>query len=114
MNFTCPRRYEQFHSVPQEDADHWRDAGTCSYCGSLSPSKFFEALYAGTELGPTNKNYKVYVGGTSKFYFQHLSEDQRNEFITAYNDHIITIGYPGYFYVLPFFCRSLKVEHDEL
>jgi hypothetical protein len=39
----------------------WRDDGTCSYCGSLSPEQFFAAIDAGCELGPTDKNYKVYV-----------------------------------------------------
>lgn len=38
------------------------DDGTCDYCGSLMPDAFMERLEAGTiKLGPTDKNYKVYV-----------------------------------------------------
>lgn len=41
---------------------HWRDDGTCSYCGSLNPDILFAAIEAGTaELGATDKNYKLYV-----------------------------------------------------
>ncbi|WP_293857266.1 hypothetical protein [uncultured Alsobacter sp.] len=39
----------------------WRDNGTCSYCGSMTPERFFECVEAGNELVPTDKNYKVYV-----------------------------------------------------
>jgi hypothetical protein len=42
----------------------------------------------------------------AKFYYQHLSEAQQQEFIDLHNEHRITIGYPGYLYVLPFFCRE--------
>lgn len=41
----------------------------------------------------------------AKFYFQHLAEDQRNEFIDLLNAKQVKFSYPGYFYVLPFFCR---------
>jgi hypothetical protein len=89
------------------------------------------------ELGPTDKNYKVYVenqGGQvfkqtyrdcprdsephmpdqcthwvtrdmagTKFYFWHLSTEQRKRFIELLNDKKLRIGYPGHFYVKPFF-----------
>ncbi len=45
----------------QAHQSHWREDGTCSYCGSLSPALFFEAIKNGCELGPTDKDYKVYV-----------------------------------------------------
>lgn len=35
--------------------------GNCSYCGSISPETFFDAIEQGCELGPTDKSYKVYV-----------------------------------------------------
>jgi hypothetical protein len=38
-----------------------------------------------------------------KFYFQHLSEEQMQRFIDFYNKKTMKIGYPGYFYSLPFF-----------
>ena len=49
-----------------------------------------------------------FMGGGSrecKFYFQHLSEEQRHEFIDLLNTKQVQFSYPGYFYVLPFFCR---------
>jgi hypothetical protein len=41
-----------------------------------------------------------------KFYFQHLSEEQMKRFVDLYNDQTIKCGYPGYFYVNPFFMKS--------
>lgn len=63
----CPRRSElgntSMFKLPEEDA--WRDdpAGfrRCSYCGSMHPDDLFAFIEAGVELGPTDKNYKVYV-----------------------------------------------------
>lgn len=39
----------------------------------------------------------------AKFYFQHLSEAQRDRFIELHNAHQLRIGYPGRLYVTPFF-----------
>jgi hypothetical protein len=41
----------------------------------------------------------------AKFYYQHLSEAQRNEFVDLVNAGRMVFGYPGYLYRLPFFCR---------
>ena len=41
----------------------------------------------------------------TKFYFQHLDKAQRDRFIELYNEKRLRLGYPGYFYVMPFFCR---------
>lgn len=57
----CPRRGEVFMAGHRVAEDYWHRDGTCSYCGSLSPEKFFEAIEAGYEIGPTDKSYKVYV-----------------------------------------------------
>lgn len=43
----------------------------------------------------------------TKFYFQHLSEDQRREFVELLNAGTMRIGYPGHFYVRPFFTRPV-------
>jgi hypothetical protein len=58
--FRCPRQGEGGPMSEGKQA-FWRGDGTCSYCGSLSPEKFFEACERGDELGPTDKSYKVYV-----------------------------------------------------
>lgn len=105
---------------------------TCTYCGSLHPDDFMAVVSNGSaKLGPTDKTYKVYVEIPSvthqpttttwkngkkitrkvglrtpkmlKFYFQHLEEDQRREFVDLINTSALKIGYPGHFYVLPFF-----------
>lgn len=100
----------------KESQDTWTDRGgvapSCSYCGSLHPDRFMELAREGWTVGPTDKTYKAYlstpegegVHREAKFYFQHLSEQQQNEFIELVNDHTMKVGYPGHFYVLPFFC----------
>lgn len=120
----CPRREES----PAADRafpgpDKYRPDGglvgqalACSYCGSLPPDDFMEAVRQGAEVGPTDKSYKAYLrlpdGGEAKFYFQHLSEDQRREFIDLLNarPRRVAIGYPGRFYVLPFFIAPAPQE----
>lgn len=42
-------------------------------------------------------------GPEAKFYYQHLSVEQQDEFIALVNERRMKIGYPGHFYVLPFF-----------
>ena len=45
-------------------------------------------------------------GQEAKFYYQHLSDEQRAEFIELYNSKRMVLGYPGHFYRLPFFCTQ--------
>lgn len=114
----------------------WREDNTCSYCGSLHPDVFMARLEAGdVELTPTDKSYKVYVyndGGELfnrivkpgegnwlsewqdrvKFYFQHLNRDQQRRFIELVNEGKVKIAFPGYFYVLPFFCVPAPKEDE--
>lgn len=80
----------------------------CDYCGSLHPDRFMDLVREGCEVGPTDKSYKVYIHGPkggmeTKFYFQHLSDEQRREFVDLLNEKRVQIGYPGHFYVRPFF-----------
>jgi hypothetical protein len=140
---------------------HWRSDGTCSYCGSISSQMLFEAIQSGTEIGPTDKNYKIYcdvpdplVGNDrvvgvanqypgngwvpgdpeilqqsgfyadhkwmkieprkatkfGKFYFQHFTEEEKHKFIDLVNQRKINIGYPGHFYVLPYFMVKVGVR----
>ncbi len=109
---TCPRRGGEIGPWERgENLDTWdiREqmhnglrARHCSFCGSLHPDDFMHAARDGVEVGPTDKSYKVYVDqahGGSKFYFQHLSPEQRQEFIQLLNDGTLNIGYPGHFYV---------------
>lgn len=121
-NHTCPRRAEDGTDTtdspftfagPNRDTWDVREPGglrKCSYCGSVHPDDFIARLKAGDELGPTDKNYKAYLEysvGFNKFYYQHLSPEQRTEFIAMLNTHeVIKLGLPGYFTVLPYFIRT--------
>ena len=169
---TCPRRTGELGPWSRNTGeDKWRTdrdgTRTCSFCGSLHPEDFFKAIKEGCELGPTDKNYKVYVDlvephpdelrvvsvinwdpdperikregwkkpdkallerdGWSygdgvkwmqlsrrgprkfgKFYFQHLTPEQQQEFVKLLNDKQLKIGYPGFFYRLPYFVRMGK------
>lgn len=114
--FTCPRRIEDGavegpYTFAGKDIDTFRDDDTCSYCGSLNPDTFMRVVKAEeVVLGPTDKNYKVYVMNEKvdshrKFYFQHLSTEQKHRFIELLNEKKIKLGYPGHFYKKPFFIK---------
>ena len=110
---TCPRRMLEFGPWEREEGlDRYERGGglvgqsrSCSFCGSLPPDDFMDLVRAGAEVAPTDKNYKAYVNGEgkAKFYYQHLDEAQRLEFIELASANRINIGYPDWFYVLPFF-----------
>lgn len=116
---TCPRRAEDgtddptspfVGAGPNQDtykAGHGLigQARGCSYCGSMHPDDFMEEARSGRELGVTDKNYKVYVEGPTKgkFYYQHLSTEQKKEFVDLYNAKTLHIGWPGFFTVYPYF-----------
>lgn len=112
---TCPRRYEDTGDAAV-GIDGWvtyQDSSIlrCAYCGSVNPEYLLFAMKCRNfiTLGPTDKDYKVYVSTPQikygKFYFQHFYPDQRIEFVRLMNEKSPTfmISYPGYFYVLPFF-----------
>ena len=70
MTDYCPRAIENGggpdspHRPPYNGAMTWEarhGQRACSYCGSMHPDDFFAAAEAGAQLGPTDKNYKVYV-----------------------------------------------------
>jgi hypothetical protein len=115
----CPRRSENPGGVWRlPDEDTWRpDDDTCSYCGSYNPNKLMDAIRDNNvELGPTDKSYKVYLSFSTKkekkFYFQHFSVAQQQEFIDLLNAKKVKLGYPGRFYVLPFFCQRLVAGEE--
>ncbi len=103
----CPRRDEAPpHFLERLPAtDKWAN-GKCSYCGSLQPRTFLDRLKAGEVLGTTTKNYKAYLGQShDKFYYKHLSTDEREEFIQLYNDGEIEVDFLEYF-IPPFFAAE--------
>lgn len=112
MVLLCPRRVENSGVFKYPVEDSWQQFdgqfSHCSYCGSMNPEELLKMLRIGEcSLGPTDKNYKVYIEYNktreTKFYFQHFSEVQKQEFVELFNQKTFKICYPGYFYVLPFF-----------
>jgi hypothetical protein len=78
----------------------------------MHPDDFMQAIADGHEIGPTNKSYKAYVRflgednerkNSGKFYFQHLSIEQKRTFIDHLNADTMNIGIPGHFFSKPFF-----------
>jgi hypothetical protein len=131
--FTCPRRHEDGTADPESpfviagpDLDEWvvRDdpqypgllntgMPACSYCGSLNPDFFMEKIESeGWTVGPTDKSYKAYVRSTEgpqgKFYFQHLSDEQKVKFVELLNKRSLSIGVPGHFYKKPYFLAETR------
>jgi hypothetical protein len=112
----CPRRPEVGASVPEGSTPDYYAANAglvtqargCSFCGSMPPDEFMEAVRSGVEIDPTDKPYKAYIGGagSGKFYYQHLSPEQMQEFVDLHNARTINWGAPGHPYVLPFFMRT--------
>jgi len=116
---TCPRRMQEMGPWDREEnLDRWSKRSglvkskepACTFCGSMQPDRFMHLIEHGYELGTTVKDYKAYLhnptGGTvGKFYYQHLDEEQKLRFIHLLNSREVNIGVPGYFPVLPFFCR---------
>jgi hypothetical protein len=101
---TCPRRMTDFGPWDRTEGLDVPVDGRCPFCGSLTGDKFMERVRNGDQLGPTDKTYKVYLSDPwAKFYFQHLTETQTSEFFDLFQKQRLTIGYPGHFYVLPFF-----------
>ena len=105
--FECPRRAEAPFRLPGDDGkDTWEtgrgligQARGCSYCGSMNPEDFLQAVKDGKEIGPTDKSYKVYLDDPrGKFYTMHLSPEQAKEFRALYLAGRVAIGYPGNFY----------------
>jgi hypothetical protein len=74
------------------------------------------AAERGLDMEPTDKSYKVYVPGlsgtlghgspTGKFYFQHLSAEQRTRFVELVNSGTVK----ACFYVTPFFMQRLPAQ----
>lgn len=118
---TCPRRIEMFGVWEYKEGMDSYETGSCSFCGSMEPNIFMQAVRDGALLEPTDKNYKVYIElgpkDMTKFYFQHLDATQREEFVDLYSRGKIRVwGIDekgnqhdrGRFYVLPYFMRRVK------
>lgn len=123
---TCPRRSEHGSlEVAVSDDCFYRNRvaetdivdGRCRFCGSMSGDAFMSVLDT-AKITPTDKDYKVYVEleeteligrnvvrKTSKFYFQHLSPEQKQAFVERMNAKTLIIGFPGHFYTTPYFVK---------
>lgn len=45
---------------------------------------------------------------TAKFYFQHLSDDEKTRFVDLLNAKKMKLAFPGHFYRMPFFCARVE------
>ena len=131
--FSCPRRLtvgnllDEWHIGTSfggyEDDQRFHH---CSYCGSMNPDELLGYIREGWYVIPTDKSYKIYVGvplqepqivsdnysvdhkDVGKFYFQHLSIEQRTMFLELYNSKKMKLGYPGFFYTKPYFASKVS------
>lgn len=113
--FTCPLRAVGLASDRREGLDDWVEprgpynSGTlaCSYCGSMRPEEFLDAVKRQVELVPTDKNYKAYLTGENRsefeFFFAHFDVNQARELAALDAAKQINFAFPGRFYVKPFF-----------
>lgn len=104
--FTCPRRRESSIHVGENLDSYEKGHGVigqkrgCTYCGSMHPDDFMDAVREGKEIGPTDKSYKFYVDDhAGKFYTSHLSPEQGHEFWQLHKEGKVNWGYPGHPYV---------------
>ena len=74
------------------------DDGTCRIDEPSKPGEIMK-----DPIDQTHWVWATRESDDSKFYFQHLSEDQMGRFIELLNGKKLKIGYPGYFYQLPYF-----------
>lgn len=112
------KNYKAYVSVPTENPGE-----PCRIGSECGPSVTRDGRWSRDDLTDEEKaagRYdrpimgKVPEAREHKFYYQHLSEDQCREFIQLYNDKKMNIGYPGYFYSMPFFCTGVgNVEETE-
>jgi len=84
------------------------DKGYKVYVKSLSAEQPFKHTYRIDHDDTGDQTKWVWItrdADNSKFYFQHLSDEQKTEFVELYNEKCMKVGYPGYLYTLPFFCK---------
>lgn len=119
----CPRRDDMLATIASlsgqpfvapdpemGDGDEWGEDG-CSYCGSLSPTEFLARAAFGEMIIPTDKNYKAYIGDYEKFYFGHLTREQRREFAQMWVDKKLVIS-GGDFYNVPYVMYGALAKED--
>lgn len=93
---TCPRRMGEGGPWPhEENKDRWmpghglagQDAAglSCSFCGSLHPDRFMELVREGWVVGPTDKNYKAYLG-------KPVTAEDREQRRAEWVDHMSPLG----------------------
>lgn len=125
-HITCPRRMSEFGPwLRREGLDTFISGhGTgseelnCSFCGSLDPETCLTWMASGARITPTDKTYKMYIRldkhKEQRFYFQHFNKEQRAQFIAMYNmrNRPFLMGYPGFFYILPYFCGRHEPDTD--
>lgn len=122
MTHSCPRRAEIGRADGEDEYLPERglvgQPAGCTFCGSLPPDTFMDWIRRGGVVHGTDKSYKAYIeppagesGGEAKFYYKHLSPEQREEFIELFNSKQMKLTESG-LYVLPFFCSWTTESED--
>ncbi|WP_299671653.1 hypothetical protein [uncultured Roseobacter sp.] len=78
---------------------HWREDRTCSFCGSMHPDDFMEAMREAvdpeipTYIDQTTKYYKRYVckpdGALRKFYLWHIPTEEWAKEANELHPHVV-------------------------
>ncbi len=93
--------------------------GKCSRCGRTAQELTFadhpelladaQAYGRGEQLDGSDQRHWTWTTREieqTKFYFQHLSEEQMRRFIELLNGKKLKLDFPGHFYRLPYFIRT--------
>lgn len=106
----CPMNNGLPRAVFNFDEPTWAEDRACSYCGSMHPDDFMQAVRAGSPITTTDKRYKAYLNDYKKFYFGHLSGEQQEEFVNLYNAGKLKFTGDRGFYRLPFFMAPATIQ----
>jgi hypothetical protein len=103
------KNYKVYIKVPNPDA------GKVVKMGSrVGPAREFEdATFDELDKGRAERPIMGTAPPTEqrKFYWQHLNEEEKHRFISAWNEGTLKIAYPGHFYNPPYFVRLTAKEN---
>jgi len=110
------KSYKIYVDLPHKNPDSVRVVGSANFKPGDSYKNWNDLTPEEKEIAkgydPTDGQERFIQFGTNgainhaKFYFQHLSPEQRTKFVQLLNDKKMNIGYPGYFYSLPYFVKK--------
>ena len=115
------KTYKAYLSRPltdEEQAEHkarWLGGFTAQELrdSALARGETVAATRAALEAAYYAQVAPLHSGPTkAKFYFQHLTPEQQQEFVDLYRTQRMAVGYPGRFYQPPFFMHFATPEQN--